>query len=573
MTQPATKPSATPLRAPDSTTSPTTLHAPVQRSPIVKTKAIAFTRPEDESNTLVLAQAATVEEVVLAETVSAGSVTAVEVCPVTEPGVTDPCGTAGAADAHPGGLGALWLLGLLGLGGGGGGGGSTPPPQATTIGLGTGAGAGAGGSLPGASINSPLKVPYPIDTQNDVGKVVADFDSNKPNAVFHITQVTDNHTGLAVPDHQMWIEDSGAFNAAKYPGTDPTSYPWFYMDTATGQVSLTAAGAAAQCIGTSFTLTVQAVADGSTATGYVSFTLDAPTSGHAYNFDTSQLEGIKIVDAGTSSYDVLKIQQGSVDFTKMQILTDQHGDLGLEHSLYVQIGNNYAQVANHFSSDGSAGTAPLEYISFTDQGNYYSYDFGTDAELSYYHVAPTASSAGNHTVDGTGCNDLLYGDAVAAYSETFNGGIGNDLIFAGPLFSGAPGSWTPATQGMGDTLNGGVGNDLLVGAPGADILNGDTGNDVLVGGYGHDTLSGGAGADVFVLNAPLTEANADTITDFTVGVDKIFLDKTVFTASDAVSGTHLLYVSGTGALSYDGTLIATLTNKPIALDQSNFIVA
>jgi Ca2+-binding RTX toxin-like protein len=576
MTQPATKPSATPLRAPDSLLSPKSLHTPAQLLLLAKTKAIGLKQPEDENNTLVLAQAATVEEVALTEAANGSSVAVVEACPVTEPGVADACAPAGAADAHPVAGGAVWLLGLLALGGGGGGGGGTPTPATdlwavTTIGLGSGTGLGSGNPAP--NINSPLKVAYPIDTQNDIGKVVADFDSNKPNAVFHITQVEDNHTGLAVTDHQMWIEDKGVFDADKYTGTDPASYPWFYLDTSTGHVSLTAAGAAAQCIGTSFTLTVQAVADGSTATGYVSFTLDAPTSGNTYNFDTSQLVGIKIIDAGTSSYDVLKIQQGNVDFTEIQILTDGHGLLGLEHSLYVQIGNNYAQVANHFNSDGSAGTAPLEYISFTEQGNYYSYDFGTDAELSYYHVAPTASSELKSTVDGTGCNDLLYGDAVAAYGETFNGGIGNDLIFAGPIFSGAPGNWTPATLGIGDTLNGGAGNDLLVGAPGVDILNGDTGNDVLIGGYGHDTLTGGAGVDIFVFNAPKDAAHADTITDFTVGEDKIYLDKTVFGA-DALTGNHLDYNAGTGVLTYDGTLFATLSNTPtLVLDQSNFIVA
>ena len=45
-----------------------------------------------------------------------------EACPVNEPGVADPCGVAGAADAHQAAAGGLWALAalpLLGLGGGG----------------------------------------------------------------------------------------------------------------------------------------------------------------------------------------------------------------------------------------------------------------------------------------------------------------------------------------------------------------------------------------------------------------------------------------------------------------------
>lgn len=572
MTQSAPQPNATTQRALDSAPRTTVLPVAAQALRPVAVKAAASHKPEDEDHAVLLAQAPTVEEVVLAEAVSANPVATVEVCPVTEPGVVDACGPAGAADAHPAG-GALWLLGLLpllGLGGGGGGGGTPPPVPATNIWPvipGTGSGTGSGSGTTG--INSPVKVLHPIDTQGDDGKVVADFDSNKPNAVFHITQVQDNHTHAVVTG--LSIEGSGPYVPSQHPGLDPASNPWFYLNTNTGEVSLTAAGAAAQCIGTSFTLTVQAVADGlPSETGTVSFTLGAPLTGARYDFTTSDALGLKINTASTD-YDVLRVHQGDANFTQMQVLADSHGQLGEVNSLYVQIGNNFAQVVNHFSADGSAGTQALEYLSFDGQGNYYGYDFGTAADLNYYEVAGTASSAGSPVVNGTGCNDLLYGDTVAAYSETFNGGTGNDLIFAGPLFSGSPGHWVPMTQGVGDTLNGGAGNDLLVGAPGADTLNGGTGNDVLIGGYGHDTLTGGAGADIFVFNAPLNAAHADTLTDFTVGEDKIYLDSAVFGA-DAL--THLHYAADTGALSYDSTLIASLSNKPgLVLDQTNFIVA
>jgi Ca2+-binding RTX toxin-like protein len=420
-----------------------------------------------------------------------------------------------------------------------------------------------------AGINAPAEVFHPIDTLDDSGTVVADFDSNKPNAVFRITQVVDNATGLAVTG--KYAAGSGDFASSGVVGADPATDPWFYLDTSSGKVYLTAAGAAAQCIGTSYTLTVQAVADGVPGeTGTVTFKLAAPTTGEGDDLYADLLTGLTITDAA-SGYDVLQVHQGSANFTQMQVLAHKPGELAEDNSLYIQVGNNFAQVVHHFDDDGGAGPTGLDYISFTGEGNYYSYDFGTASDLSYYHVAPGESTEAVPTVTGTNCNDVLYGGTVAGYTETFNGGAGNDLIFGGPLFSGAPGDWDPVTNGVGDVLNGDAGNDLLVGAAGDDILNGGDGNDVLIGGRGHDTLTGGAGADVFVFNAPIDAAHADTIDDFIAGVDKIYLDSTVF-GSGAL--THLSYVEATGVLSYDTTLLATFTTKPtLALDSTNFIVA
>jgi Ca2+-binding RTX toxin-like protein len=573
MTLPAITPSATPQRAPDPATrlAPRAPAAPVSFLHITPTRALAGKKPGDDEHALQLAQAATVEEAVLTEAASASAVVAVEVCPVTEPGVPDACGPAGAADAHPAAGGPVWLLGLLGLGaGGGGGGGSASPPGPTAIYIKPDP--TAPGVVPGpTNINAPLSVVHPIDTSNDNGATLADFESDQASAVFRVVTVVDAATGATLPGRAA--EGVGVYNPASYPGTDPATNPWFYLDKSTGILSLTAAGANAQCIGQSNTITVVAEANGLVSQpGQVTFTLGAPTSGQSFTLTASALTGLVIEDAATA-YDVLKVNQGNADFTQMQVLAHKPGELAEVNSLYIQVGNNFAQVVHHFNDAGGAGPTGLDYISFTGEGNYYSYDFGTASDLSYFHVAPGESTEAVPTVTGTNCNDVLYGGTVAGYTETFAGGAGNDLIFAGPLFSGFPGNWTTITVGIGDTLNGGDGNDLLVGAPGNDTLDGGTGNDVLIGGYGLDTLSGGAGADVFVFNAPLDAGNADTITDFTVGEDKIYLDQSVFGA-DALTSNLLSYEQATGALTYDGTLFATLDNQPtLALTSVNFIVA
>ncbi|MDJ0632123.1 MAG: hypothetical protein QNJ34_02925 [Xenococcaceae cyanobacterium MO_188.B29] len=71
-----------------------------------------------------------------------------------------------------------------------------------------------------------------------------------------------------------------------------------------------------------------------------------------------------------------------------------------------------------------------------------------------------------------------------------------------------------------DTLTGGRGRDTLFGETGGDELHGGGGGDFLIGGVGRDVLTGGRGSDVFVLAAG---EGRDTITDFTVDVDKIGL--------------------------------------------------
>lgn len=63
----------------------------------------------------------------------------------------------------------------------------------------------------------------------------------------------------------------------------------------------------------------------------------------------------------------------------------------------------------------------------------------------------------------------------------------------------------------------------VLGTAGRDTLVGTAGDDVIEGGAGADTLTGGAGRDDFVYNSLLDAG--DTITDFTVGEDRLVLSK------------------------------------------------
>lgn len=158
------------------------------------------------------------------------------------------------------------------------------------------------------------------------------------------------------------------------------------------------------------------------------------------------------------------------------------------------------------------------------------------------------------------------------------------------------------TGGSGtDVLFGGLGNDSLKGGDDNDTLKGDAGADMIYGGNGSDTLYGGAGNDIFVFDAkPHKKKNYDTVKDYKVKQDSIYLDDAVFTklGSDKSSlpkmlkskhfklstqaqdkDDYIIYNKGTGVLYYDSngssaggrTEIAKFSNKPV-LKASEFFV-
>ncbi len=121
-------------------------------------------------------------------------------------------------------------------------------------------------------------------------------------------------------------------------------------------------------------------------------------------------------------------------------------------------------------------------------------------------------------------------------------------------------------SGKSETLLGGNGNDRLKGLSGNDRLFGGSGNDRLYGNNGNDSMKGGAGSDKFVFDSALASANIDTIHDFTVADDTIWLDNAIFTrlATGALANgrfvigamaqdqfDRIIYNSSNGQLRYD----------------------
>jgi RTX calcium-binding nonapeptide repeat (4 copies) len=128
--------------------------------------------------------------------------------------------------------------------------------------------------------------------------------------------------------------------------------------------------------------------------------------------------------------------------------------------------------------------------------------------------------------------------AGTARSDRILGGIGNDVIKSGQA---------------NDAIYGEDGNDQLWGSSGDDQLSGGSGSDRLYGGWGNDILRGGIGKDAFVFYAaPNGTTNIDTIRDFSVVNDTVWLENTVFTALGS-AGRLASAAFWTGTEAHDAT--------------------
>ncbi|HZH28348.1 MAG TPA: calcium-binding protein, partial [Azospirillaceae bacterium] len=131
---------------------------------------------------------------------------------------------------------------------------------------------------------------------------------------------------------------------------------------------------------------------------------------------------------------------------------------------------------------------------------------------------------GDTIVGGLG-NDALNGDDG---SDTLSGNDGSDTLSGGndgDTLLGGSGNDTLNGDAGNDTLNGGDDADTLNGGIGDDTLTGGNGDDVLTGGTGVDQLTGGAGADIFVVEAPPSGTQYDTVTDAAAGDQVELVDR------------------------------------------------
>jgi Ca2+-binding RTX toxin-like protein len=127
--------------------------------------------------------------------------------------------------------------------------------------------------------------------------------------------------------------------------------------------------------------------------------------------------------------------------------------------------------------------------------------------------------ADNHTIEGMGGNDYLYGDAGI---DNIDGGDDNDYINGGAgadSLVGGLGNDTIDGGADNDNINGNAGDDYLIGGTGNDTINGGDDNDILDGGDNNDSLLGGNGNDALYGGAGNDTLNGEANNDILDGGD------------------------------------------------------
>ncbi|CAM8377638.1 RTX calcium-binding nonapeptide repeat [Candidatus Methylopumilus planktonicus] len=208
-----------------------------------------------------------------------------------------------------------------------------------------------------------------------------------------------------------------------------------------------------------------------------------------------------------------------------------------------------------------------------DDNDYLLGEAGNDLIYAGSGVNLILGGVGNDTIYGGDIMDTLSGDAgndliyAGSGENSIDGGVGNDTIYGGDgnddLLGGAGNDLIYAGSGA-NYIYGGDGNDKIYGEDGENWLIGGNGNDTiiggslgnyLVGGLGKDTITGGSNPDLFIFSYAASSSNKDTILDFQVEADGIFLDPVVFTSLTDLHEEN--FINGPKALDGNDYLIFT----------------
>ena len=242
--------------------------------------------------------------------------------------------------------------------------------------------------------------------------------------------------------------------------------------------------------------------------------------------------------------------------------------------------NAHVWLTGHNSETELGGTGGGDTVSGTSSADYlYGYE-GDDALSGLGGADELYGQGGDDILDGGPGSDIMYGGLGndAYYVDDVNDevyetkGEGTDTVYSSISYklastasieafattnSAGTGAINLAGNGNSQTITGNDGANALFGNGGNDTLQGGGGNDWLIGGAGSDTLTGGAGADSFVFD-PADGNDADTITDFAHGVDRI--DIRTFTSLPVVSqnGSHAVITIGSWSVTVQNFIAANL---------------
>jgi Ca2+-binding RTX toxin-like protein len=232
-----------------------------------------------------------------------------------------------------------------------------------------------------------------------------------------------------------------------------------------------------------------------------------------------------------------------ISYTENQgaIYTDIAANFTLETALQSGTINATTAVLSQdrvFLIDNVVGSEFGDRIYGTDANNYISGGAGSDIiyALDGQDTISYSSNAGAVYVD-LAANIALETGLTTGTVSAANAVISTDYIYSLEYVIGSAfGDRIYGTTGY-NRIEGGAGNDIIYALEGNDLISGGDGDDAIIGGAGADNMTGGAGADRFYFTEiepnpgfiPGTALlNVDSIVDFVQGVDKIYINRTVF---------------------------------------------
>jgi Ca2+-binding RTX toxin-like protein len=228
----------------------------------------------------------------------------------------------------------------------------------------------------------------------------------------------------------------------------------------------------------------------------------------------------------------------------------------------IDIKSGSTATLNYYGSAGVdtiTGGKEAETIFQTEGSDVIDGGTGTDTFTAYAGYTETGSAAASTGIAINMSNTAIAEATINASDVGYLGGTATSV---------ASNSFThiyAADSSSNVAISGSIANvEKLNGSTGSDYIVGSSGDNAIDGGTGADNLTGGAGADDFFYAASdtgITVATADTITDFTTGVDTI---------SAGTAGTNTNYLEANGAANTTFALFLTDAGNAFTAGDTNY---
>jgi Ca2+-binding RTX toxin-like protein len=252
--------------------------------------------------------------------------------------------------------------------------------------------------------------------------------------------------------------------------------------------------------------------------GTVNFFYEGPQTGPGLNGDTisyTENQGAIYTDIAANFTLESALQSGTIDANTALVSQDRLSLI--DNVLGSEFGDRIYGTNNSNFISGGAGSDIIYALDGLDTIFYGNYAGAVYVDLMANTVLETVLTTG--TVSAA--TAVVSTDYIYSLEHVIGSAFG-DRIYGTADYN---------------RIEGGTGDDIIYGVGGDDWISGGNGDDAIIGGSGADNMIGGGGADRFYFTEintnpgvmPGTNSpNVYSIVDFVQGVDKIYINRTVF---------------------------------------------